>query len=55
MRVGAADALNSVTERLIRLETDGATIAAVTGYDRKKIDAIAQRIERTVLWKEAAG
>ena len=55
MRVGATDALNSVAERLIRLETDGATIAAATGYDREKIDAIARRIERTVLWKEAAG
>ena len=47
---GVTDAFNTMTERLINLGTDGSTIEAVTGYDRKRINAIAQRLHRTVSW-----
>ena len=47
---GITDTFNTVTERLINLGTNGSTIEAVTGYDRSRIDAIAQRLHRTVSW-----
>ena len=49
----SADTFNTVAERLIRIGTDGSTIATATGYDRNHIDSIARRLNRTVRWDEA--
>ena len=54
MQQGTADALNSVTERLLRLGTDGGTIASATGYDKAQINAIAQKIGLPVSWDRYA-
>ena len=51
MREGAADAFNTVAERLINNGSDGYTIATATGYDRNHIDLIAARLNRKVSWK----
>ena len=48
-----ADAFTMVVERLIRVGTDGSTIATATGYDRNRIDSIAHRLNRTVNWNSA--
>ena len=47
---GADDMLHTVAERLIRIGSDGSTIAAATGYDRSRINTIATRMNRTVSW-----
>ena len=51
IREGAADAFNTVAERLINNGSDGYTIATATGYDRNRIDLIAARLNRKVSWK----
>ena len=51
MQEGAADAFNTVAERLINNGSDGYTIATATGYDRNRIDLIAARLNRKVSWK----
>ena len=48
-----ANTYRTVAERLISIGTDGATIVTATGYDRKYIDSIAHRLNRTVAWNEA--
>ena len=47
---GAEEERNAMTERLIDLGSDGATISKVTGYDRTRIDRIAARMNRIVSW-----
>ncbi len=45
------DALDSVAQRLILGNTDGNIIVTATGYDQKKIDAIAREMGREVCWR----
>ena len=50
---GKASAYNDMAERLIRKGMHGSDIVDVTGYNRKEIDSIARRLNRTVTWSEA--
>ena len=50
---GEARAYNNIAERLIRKGMHGSDIVDVTGYNRKEIDSIARRLNRTVTWSEA--
>lgn len=47
-----AAAFTTVAERMIQRGMDGPGIAAVTGYDRSRIDSIARRLNRSVSWNE---
>ena len=51
---GAADAYNTVAERLIRSGTSGSIISTATGYDRSRIDSIAKSMKMSVFWNEAS-
>ena len=52
-RIAAANAFTTFTERMIREGISGPVIARMTGYDRSRIDSIAQRLNRDVQWNEA--
>ena len=53
LQEGEANTFYTVAERLIQNGSDGRTIAAATGYDRSRIDAIARQLNRTVAWNGA--
>ena len=43
----------AVAERLIKKGMRGLDIIDITGYDRNQVNAIAQRLNRTVAWEDA--
>ena len=52
-RSGAEDMANSVAETMIREGSDGGFIMRATGFDRSRIDSIAHKLDRNVVWNEA--
>ena len=47
------DTLNIVAERMVRAGKTGDEISLFTNLERREIDTIARRLNRTVSWGEA--
>ena len=52
-RRGRRDTLNTVAERMVRAGRSGDEISLFTNLERREIDTIARRLNRTVSWAEA--
>ena len=50
---GKSEAYDDVAEKMIGRGMDGALITSLTGYDRRRIDTIARRLNRHVQWSES--
>ena len=47
------EAYDDVAKKMIARGMDGALITNMTGYDRRRIDALALRLNRRVQWDES--
>ena len=50
---GRAEAYDSFAQKMIARGMDGFLISDMTGYDRRRIDTIARRLNRHVQWNES--
>ena len=50
---GKREAYDDVATKMITRGMDGTLITDITGYDRRRIDALALRLNRRVQWDES--
>ena len=50
---GKTEAYDDVAKKMIARGMDGTLITNITGYDRRRIDALALRLNRRVQWDES--